>query len=292
MQAAKVDVVELGLRSLKNQGFKGACAYTTDDFLDSLKIPEGIQVGVMINAVELVGDIPLEEALEALFPVSTDNSPVDLVRIACHVHEFTKALPASGSLKACGYRVGFNLMQVAECNQREIEILSQEAAQYPIDALYFADSMGSMNATQTAQFIEWFRHSWQGALGIHTHDNLGMALQNTLRAIDEGVTWIDSTVSGMGRGPGNAKTEQLAIEIAERRSTKCNLIPLMELVRQVFKPMQDQFGWGTNTYYYLAGKYGIHPTYIQEMLGDSRYNKKIFWRSLNICVLKEAKNLA
>ena len=137
MQAAKVDVVELGLRSLKNQGFKGACAYTTDDFLDSLKIPEGIQVGVMINAVELVGDIPLEEALEALFPVSADNLPGDLVRIACHVHEFTKALPASRWLKACGYRVGFNLMQVAECNQREIEILSQEAAQYPIDAFYF-----------------------------------------------------------------------------------------------------------------------------------------------------------
>lgn len=39
MQAASVDVVELGFRSLKNAGFKGACAFTTDHFIDSLVIP-------------------------------------------------------------------------------------------------------------------------------------------------------------------------------------------------------------------------------------------------------------
>ena len=35
--------------------------------------------------------------------------------------------------------------------------------------------------------------------------------------------------------------------------------------------MQAIHGWGTNTYYYLAGKYGVHPTYVQSMLADSRY---------------------
>ena len=30
--------------------------------------------------------------------------------------------------------------------------------------------------------------------------------------------------------------------------------------------MQNRYKWGINSYYYLAGKYGIHPTYIQEML--------------------------
>jgi len=93
-----------------------------------------------------------------------------------------------------------------------------------------------------------------------------------LRALDEGVTWVDSTVTGMGRGPGNARTEELAIEIAQRRGTTPNMVPLMQLLREHFKPMQAQYGWGTNPYYYLAGKYGIHPTYIQEMLGDARYD--------------------
>lgn len=274
MQAAGVDVVELGLRSLNNTGFKGACAFTTDDFIRSVSIPADLTVGVMVNGSELVGDVPQQEALERLFPNTAADSPVDLVRIACHVHEFAQALPAANWLKERGYKVGFNLMQVADRTEDEIKALARQATAYPLDALYFADSMGSMNPDQTAQIIQWLRSEWSGALGIHTHDNLGLALSNTLRALDEGVTWVDSTVTGMGRGPGNARTEELAIELAEQRGQQVNLVPLMALLREHFVPMQAHYSWGTNPYYYLAGKYGIHPTYIQEMLSDSRYSEE------------------
>jgi len=134
--------------------------------------------------------------------------------------------------------------------------------------------MGSMNPDEVAQVVQWFRGEYDGAMGIHTHDNLGLALSNTLRAIDEGVTWVDSTVTGMGRGPGNARSEELVIDIAERRGKAINMVPLMTLLREHFKPMQALYGWGTNPYYYLAGKYGIHPTYIQEMLSDTRYSEE------------------
>jgi 4-hydroxy 2-oxovalerate aldolase len=77
----------------------------------------------------------------------------------------------------------------------------------------------------------------------------------------------------MGRGPGNAKTEELAIEIAERRSDLRTLVPVFHLASESFIPLQRKYGWGTNPFYYLAGKYGIHPTYIQEMLSDSRYDE-------------------
>jgi 4-hydroxy 2-oxovalerate aldolase len=111
-------------------------------------------------------------------------------------------------------------------------------------------------------------------MGIHCHDNMGLALQNTLRAMDEGVTWLDATVTGMGRGPGNTKTEYLVLELEERGHINPNTTPLMSLIRKYFQPMQQHFGWGANTFYYLAGKYGIHPTYIQEMLVDSRYDEE------------------
>tara|TARA_R110001583_G_scaffold195389_1_gene372648 strand:+ start:8530 stop:10128 length:1599 start_codon:yes stop_codon:yes gene_type:complete len=274
MQAAGVDIVELGLRSLKNKGFQGPCAFTTDEFIRGLTIPKGLTVGVMVNGSELVGEVPQLEALERLFPNNSDNSPVELVRIACHVHEFTAALPAVTWLKERGFKVGFNLMQVADRTEEEVKALAREAKAYPLDALYFADSMGSMSPDQAAQIIQWMRTEWDGPMGIHTHDNLGLALSNTLRAIDEGVTWVDSTVTGMGRGPGNARTEELAIEIAERRDKPVSMVPLMALLRKHFKPMQEHYGWGTNPYYYLAGKYGIHPTYIQEMLSDSRYDEE------------------
>jgi 4-hydroxy 2-oxovalerate aldolase len=272
MKAAHIDVVELGFRFLKNEGFKGACAYTTDAFLSSLAIPAGLVVSVMMNGADLCTSIGCIGALELLFPHPATDSPVDLVRFACHFHEVPSALPAAGWLSERGYRVGFNLMQIADRTQEQVHELTEMASDWPIDVLYFADSMGSMKPDDTARMVGWLREGWQGDLGIHTHDNMGLALANTLRAQIEGVAWLDATVTGMGRGPGNARTEELAIEAEALRGQRANLVPLMALIRNTFGPMKTQYGWGTNPYYYLAGKYGIHPTYIQEMMADARYD--------------------
>ncbi len=284
MEALNVDFVEIGLRSLKNEGFKGGCAFSTDSFLNGLAIPEQLtnKIGVMINGSELVLKQPglvnvnlhnthLHTVLSKLF-VSKNQSPVSLVRIACHVHEFADCLPAATWLKDQGYRVGFNLMQVADRSLDEITTLAKQANNYPIDVLYFADSMGSLSPLQTSQIVKAFQKGFSGALGIHTHDNMRQAIANTLQGIEDGVTWVDSTVTGMGRGPGNAQTEYLSITIEHLRTQKGNPTKLFELIRKHFKPMQEQYGWGTNPYYYLAGKYGIHPSYIQEMMQDARYN--------------------
>lgn len=271
MAAVAVDYVELGLRSFESNGFRGAYAYTTDSFLRRLELPEGPGISVMINASELIkhpaGVLP---ALELLFAPAAD-SPVDLVRIACHVHEFEAALPACDWLKAQGYRVGINLMQIADRQPEEIEHLARQAEGHALDVLYFADSMGSLSPDQTSAIIQALRRGWHGALGIHTHDNRSMALANTLRAVEDGVLWLDSTVTGMGRGPGNVRTEYLVVELMAKRARSVQVAPLLNVIARHFQPLQQRHSWGTNPYYFLAGTYGIHPTYIQEMLTDSRY---------------------
>jgi len=274
MAALQVGFVEIGFRSLKNYGFKGGCAFSTDSYLNRLRIPVELtdKIGVMVNGSELTTQQPgLVVTLEKLFTTKS-QSPVTLVRIACHVHEFESCLPAATWLKKQGYLVGFNLMQVADTTAEEITLLAQKASHFPIDALYFADSMGSLNPLQVSHIISAFKKGWQGSLGIHTHDNMGQAIANSLQAIEDGVTWVDSTVTGMGRGPGNAQTEYLAMALEPYRETKGNPTKLFELIRRHFKPMQAQYGWGINPYYYMAGRYGIHPSYIQEMLQDSRYS--------------------
>lgn len=274
MKEISVDYVELGLRLFNKEGFKGACAYTTDSFIRTLEVPENLNLGVMINASDFVNHPDgVEKTLSRLF-VHADESPISLVRVACHVHEFVAALPAANWLKKQGYIVGFNLMQIANRSIEEIKNLALIANEFPLDVLYFADSMGSLTPERTTDIIRIIREGWKGPLGIHTHDNMGYALANSLQAISEGVSWIDGTVTGMGRGPGNAKTEYLAIELEEYRQSAVNITPLMKLIEKFFKPLQHECGWGTNTFYYLAGKYGIHPTYIQEMLSDSRYDEE------------------
>lgn len=275
MAAISADFVELGLRGFAKDGFYGGCAYSTDSFIRGLPIPDGLKIGVMVNASEIVDhpDGPAG-ALAKLF-VPAANSPVSLVRIPCHFYEFEATLAGCAWLKQQGYQVGINLMQIADRSLEEIEQLAHLASHSSLDVLYFADSMGSMNPEQTKEIIGALRKGWTGELGIHTHDNMGRALANCLQAVADGVTWIDGTVTGMGRGAGNVKTEYLAVELAPlRMNHSCNTTPLMTVIRQYFEPMQREYGWGTNTYYYLAGKYGIHPTYIQSMLTDTRYNEE------------------
>ena len=274
MPAAGVDVLELGFRSLRNEEFRGACAFSSDAFLCSLALPPAVQVGVMVNANELLGELPLEQALQRLFPLPADASPVSLVRIACHLHEFGRALPAAQWLKTQGYRVGFNLMQMADREDAEVVALARKASSYPLDVLYFADSLGSMGPEDCARTTGLLRQGWEGALGIHAHNNMGRAMHNSLAALDAGASWVDATVCGMGRGPGNTRTEELALEVAERRGHSPNMVPMMKLLNRHFWPLQRQVGWGPNPYYYLAGKYRIHPTYVQEMLSDSRYSEE------------------
>jgi 4-hydroxy 2-oxovalerate aldolase len=277
MADLEVDFVEIGFRSLKNDRFKGAFAYTTDTFLRTLRIPIALKarLGVMLNGAELCpsssDDATLEEKLAKLF-APAHESPVSLVRIACHLGEFVQCLPAAHWLSRAGYKVGFNLMQVATAGHDEIVSLVKIAQQYPLDVLYFADSLGSLEPDQTADLVKIFRSGWHGALGIHTHDNMGNAVANSLKAIEAGVTWVDSTVTGMGRGPGNAQTEFMALALAHKRSPAGQMTRLLELVNHRFKPLQASYGWGANPFYYLAGQYRIHPSYIQEMLADTRYD--------------------
>lgn len=274
MAALPVDMVEIGFRSMPgNSGkFKGGCAYCTDAYINSLEMPNGLRLAVMVNGADLTRyPDGVTQAVDRLFGPA-EISPVELVRIAVHVHKVEETLPAITRLNELGYKTTMNLMQIAGLSREEVEKLAKVCSAHPIDILYFADSLGSMVQQDINQTVDALRTHWTGELGFHAHNNMEWGLANCIRAMEQGVTWIDSTVLGMGRGPGNARTEYLAIEMETKLRRKMNHTALMDLINKFFNPMQEKYGWGPNPYYYMAGKYGIHPTYVQQMIGDSRYD--------------------
>ena len=271
MAALGVDRVELGFRSLRRSGFKGSAAFTTDGFIDLLTVPEGLVLGVMINAAEIVLPPDAQRAaLEALFPASS-RERIRLVRIAAHLEEVEASLSAIDWLRAEGYEVGINLMQVSEASLDEVTRLAGLIAPHAPDVLYFADSMGNLDPARVTAICDALRAGWDGPLGLHAHDNVSLAMANSAAALDAGATWVDATVTGMGRGPGNTRTELLVLLLAQRSWPMGDLAPLLRLVRDRFAPMQARYGWGTNAFYYLAGQHAIHPSFLQELLAGDRY---------------------
>jgi len=276
-----IQYIELGFRTLDKKKIKGNTAYTTDEFINSLSIPKNLKIGVMVNASDfLQSNLNNKKACEQLFP-ETKNTKIKFVRLACHIDEPFKIVKAISWLKKNNFMVTINLMQISEIQENQIRKICNLSKKLNIDVLYLADSFGSLKPQDTYKIVNLFKKYWRSNLGIHAHNNMKLALANTITANTNGVKWIDGTVLGMGRGPGNAKTEELIKYFYRKLGKKTKVEVLKKLINKHFLSLKQQYNWGPNKYYYLAAKTKIHPTYIQEILSDKRYSKFNYLKIIN-----------
>jgi len=271
MASAGIDYVELGLRNFPKDGFLGAFAYTTEEYLNSIDLPKGPVYGVMVDAKTiLTSGLNVKDSIDDLFVPSVE-SKIGLIRIAAHFCEVEQSAEIVQYLKQLGYKVGYNLMQAGG---KPCDVISSKALMAKewgaLDVLYFADSLGNMDATEVERVITALRVHWDGELGIHTHNNMGKGLDNTLTARNSGVTWLDATITGMGRGAGNTQTESL-LAVLDKEGTNYNSKPVYELVVRYFEAMQKELGWGSSLLYFLGAQYEVHPTYIQSLLSNTHF---------------------
>ena len=282
LSSLNVDFCEIGFRFLKNSGSKGPCAFTTEEFLNSLLIPEKLNIAIMLKASDLVVNKKFNfDNLHELIPVKSSKSKVKLVRVFCHNENINHIHPLFEFLEDYGYLSACNITQVSKKTNKDLDEISATLSLSKVNIIYIADTLGSLSPHQIKKIAKSIRKNWTGPIGIHAHDNKGLALSNTLEAIKSDITWLDSTITGIGRGSGNAKTEELVIELSKKNKKSLNLVPLIKIITEEFNPLKNKYSWGTNIFYYLAGKHSIHPSYIQSMLSDSRYKAEDILESIN-----------
>jgi len=271
--SAGIDWVEVGFRFLNQDDKQGPFASTTDEFLDSLSLPKGPDYGVMINGADFVGmdTKTLKESLAFLFKTSSE-SPVSLVRIAINFNDAEEVREITLVLKDLGYKIGLNLMQSQEKSARDYLETSKLIEKWgSVNILYFADSLGTMKPEDIKFISESLKEGWNGNLGFHAHNNKGLALINTITAIENGVNWCDGTLTGMGRGAGNVPTESLLMELELDSKHKGKAMSLHPIVEEL-NLLKESYKWGSNFYYHYAANHNIHPTYVQTLLSDDRYD--------------------
>ena len=268
-----IDYVELGLRDFPKNFYCGPFAYTTERLLNRLSLPSGPEYGVMINAGSIIAESgSVQDNVDRLF-CDKEASKLSLVRVACHFHEVIVGVEIASILKRKGYLVGLNLMQAESLTAAEIEdSISTVLECKSVDVLYFADSFGRMRSDDVERITLEIKKNWSSSIGIHTHNNMGHAISNTLYAKQIGVSWHDCTISGMGRGAGNAESELLVGEFVND-DKKYDPNPLLKLAVEYFEDMKKELGWGMSPVYYLGAANSIHPTYIQKLLSDPHFSK-------------------
>lgn len=160
------------------------------------------------------------------------------VRVATHVTEADVSAQHIGAAKSMNmFAVGFLMMSHMASPER----IAEEAAKmesYGADYVNIADSAGYLLPDDVTARIQAVRAAVKIPVGFHAHNNLSMAVANSLAAVQAGATYIDGTLRGLGAGAGNAQMEVLA-GVLQRSGydTGLDFYGLMDLAQEQIDPI-------------------------------------------------------
>ncbi|RDE30524.1 4-hydroxy-2-oxovalerate aldolase (plasmid) [Parageobacillus thermoglucosidasius] len=161
-----------------------------------------------------------------------------MARIATHVTEADVSAQHIGLAKELGMEtVGFLMM----AHMAPVEKLVEQAKlmeSYGADAVYVVDSAGALLPHEVRDRIRALKQHVGVEIGFHGHNNLSLAMANSLVAIEEGATRIDGSVRCLGAGAGNTQTEVL-VAVLDRLGVKTgiDLYKMMDLAEEIVAPM-------------------------------------------------------
>ena len=161
-----------------------------------------------------------------------------MARIATHVTEADISAQHIAAAKQLGMEtVGFLMM----AHMASVDTLVSQAKlmeSYGADVVYVVDSAGALLPHEVKERIRALRESVGIEVGFHAHNNLSLAMANTLAAIEEGATRIDGSVRCLGAGAGNTQTEVL-VAVLDRLGiqTGIDLYKMMDLAEQLVAPL-------------------------------------------------------
>jgi 4-hydroxy-2-oxovalerate aldolase len=167
-----------------------------------------------------------------------ENLGAKMVRVATHVTEADVSKQHIETAKELGMEtVGFLMMS----HMAPVDKLVEQAKlmeSYGADVVYVTDSAGALLPNEVRERIKALKQELSVEIGFHAHNNLSLAMGNTLAAIEEGATRIDGSVRCLGAGAGNTQTEVL-VAVLEKMGidTGIDLYKMMDLAENIVAPI-------------------------------------------------------
>jgi len=234
LDAAGIDTIEVGHGDgIGGSSFQyGFSAAPEEEYLKAVsQVLKKTKLGVLL--IPGIGTLEdLEVAVE--YGVKT-------VRVATHVTEADVGEQHIKFISQHGMEaIGFLMMSHMASPEKVLEQAKQMES-YGAAAVYVTDSAGAMLPEDVKARIGLVRENLSVPIGFHAHNNLGLAIGNTLAALEAGATIVDGTVGGLGAGAGNAQLEVLiaALEKAGYH-TGADLYKVMDLSRDVVEPLMHR----------------------------------------------------
>jgi 4-hydroxy 2-oxovalerate aldolase len=204
-----------------------------------------------------------------------DQSNIDMIRVACYVHQIPEAVEMIHDAHEKGYETSCNIMAISIVQHEEIDQALETISKTPVDVIVVVDSFGALYREQLDILVPKYLEAVKGSdkqVGIHAHNNQQLAFANTIEAIILGVNRIDATMAGFGRGAGNCPMELL---IGFLRNPKFKRRPIWQLLQDHFVKLRQKLDWGPLVPFNITGQYNQHPRSAMELLAGPDKDKYV-----------------
>ncbi|UPZ16071.1 4-hydroxy-2-oxovalerate aldolase [Flavobacterium humidisoli] len=134
---------------------------------------------------------------------------VDVIRVASHCTEADITQRHLGYVRERG-KEAYGVLMMS--HMASASILVEEAQKmelYGAEGIIIMDSAGAYLPSDVQEKISALVNGLKVPVGFHAHNNLGMAIANSITAIESGAKILDGTARGFGAGAGNAQLEVL-----------------------------------------------------------------------------------
>ncbi len=266
LHEAGVDYIEIGHGvGLNGSSVENGMALCTDEeYLLAAKrsIPDAKYGMFCIPAYAKLDDLNKLKACGASY-----------VRIGSNVTEVECTRAYIKRAKELGLEVMANYMKSYVVSPKEFAENVKKSEDYGADVVYIVDSAGSMNREDIESYYEEIRKSSKIKVGFHGHNNLGLAVSNSMEAVALGFDIVDTSIMGMGRSAGNAPTELFIGNLIHHNiGDKYNLKKILECQEKYVRPLWKHKVNALDLYCGIAEFHTSYMRYIHKYATKYRVN--------------------
>lgn len=274
---AGVDYMEFGYRAdremFESDKF-GKWKFSTDDQIREIVGDNNTDLKLSIMAD--VGRCNYKEDIH-----ERSDSPVDLVRVATYVNTMPAAIDMIEDANRKGYETTCNIMAISNSKESDISMALDMLGKSPVDGIYIVDSFGSLFPEQVRRISEQYMEiaeKYGKYIGMHAHNNQQLAFANTIESCSQGVSYLDATMGGMGRGAGNCAMELL---LGFLKNPRYKLFPVIQFIEKYVEPLKGEgIDWGFAIPYLLTGHLNQHPRSAIAAMKENRKDYSEFYKEI------------